>query len=401
MNYIPLSKIRYSDPKNYEKIYKERFTSPSSEHFSFSISGNEAFFIVNNELLSQITELYEMNTKLDSITKQLPNIALNQFTKKCLIDEIHLTNDIEGVYSTRKEIDEILSMTVPKSQKNNRIFGLVKKYELIGSENIPLKTCADIRNLYDELVLTEVLQQDSENAPDGKLFRKDIAVVMNKFQKIIHEGVHPESDLIEMMQISLDFLNNKNYTKFIRIAVFHYLFGYMHPFYDGNGRTSRFISSYLLSKFLNPLVCYSLSYTIKNNISKYYKSFEITNDKNNRGDITPFIFGFLEILKSLYSDLIDIMNEKLEQIIYYHHISIKITDNKNDYKYRNFIFVLFQNGICGEYGLTVPELVEAVDVSQATIRKYLKWAKEFLYIEKDGHAYRYSMNLNIDYSKLR
>lgn len=401
MNYIPLSKIRYSDPKNYEKIYKERFTSPSSEHFNFSISGNEAFFIVNNELLSQITELYEMNTKLDSITKQLPNIALNQFTKKCLIDEIHLTNDIEGVYSTRKEIDEILSMTVPKSQKNNRIFGLVKKYELIGSENIPLKTCADIRNLYDELVLTEVLQQDSENAPDGKLFRKDIAVVMNKFQKIIHEGVHPESDLIEMMQISLDFLNNKNYTKFIRIAVFHYLFGYMHPFYDGNGRTSRFISSYLLSKFLNPLVCYSLSYTIKNNISKYYKSFEITNDKNNRGDITPFIFGFLEILKSLYSDLIDIMNEKLEQIIYYHHISIKITDNKNDYKYRNFIFVLFQNSICGEYGLTVPELVEAVDVSQATIRKYLKWAKEFLYIEKDGHAYRYSMNLNIDYSKLR
>lgn len=401
MNYIPLSKIRYSDPKNYEKIYKERFTSPSSEHFNFSISGNEAFFIVNNELLSQITELYEMNAKLDSITKQLPNIALNQFTKKCLIDEIHLTNDIEGVYSTRKEIDEILSMTIPKSQKNNRIFGLVKKYELIGSENIPLKTCADIRNLYDELVLTEVLQQDSENAPDGKLFRKDIAVVMNKFQKIIHEGVYPESDLIEMMQISLDFLNNKNYTKFIRIAVFHYLFGYMHPFYDGNGRTSRFISSYLLSKFLNPLVCYSLSYTIKNNISKYYKSFEITNDKTNRGDITPFIFGFLEILKSLYSDLIDIMNEKLEQIIYYHHISIKITDNKNDYKYRNFIFVLFQNSICGEYGLTVPELVEAVDVSQATIRKYLKWAKEFLYIEKDGHAYRYSMNLNIDYSKLR
>lgn len=220
MNYIPLSKIRYSDPKNYEKIYKERFTSPSSEHFNFSISGNEAFFIVNNELLSQITELYEMNTKLDSITKQLPNIALNQFTKKCLIDEIHLTNDIEGVYSTRKEIDEILSMTVPKSQKNNRIFGLVKKYEFIGSENIPLKTCADIRNLYDELVLTEVLQQDSENAPDGKLFRKDIAVVMNKFQKIIHKGVYPESDLIEMMQISLDFLNNKNYTKFIRIAVF-------------------------------------------------------------------------------------------------------------------------------------------------------------------------------------
>lgn len=401
MNYTPLSKIKYSNPENYEKIYDDRFSSPSSVHFNFSISGSEAFFIANNEMMVQISHLYEMNDILNSITGKLPSVALAQFTKKCLIDEIHLTNDIEGVYSTRKEIDEILSMAVSKSEKNDRIFGLVKKYELIRSENIPLETCSDIRNLYNELVLEEVIRQDSENVPDGELFRKDSAIVMNKFQKVIHEGVHPEPALIEMMQSSLNFLNDKNYPKFIRIAVFHYLFGYMHPFYDGNGRTSRFISSYLLSKFLNPLVCYSLSYTIKENISKYYKSFEITNDKSNRGDLTPFILEFLEIINILYLNLIDVMNEKLNQIIYYNNVSAGITDEKNDIKYTNFIFVLFQNSICGEYGLTVPELEEAIDVSQATIRKYIKWADEFLYKEKDGHAYRYSMNLNIDYSKFK
>ena len=399
MNYIPLSKIKYSNSENYEKIYKERFESPSSEHLDFNISGNKALFIINNELLLLVSQLYELNEKLNSITKKLPNVALNQFTKKCLIDEIHLTNDIEGVYSTRKEIDEILSMAVPKSEKNNRLFGLVKKYELINSENIPLITCEDIRNLYNELVLKEVILQDKDYEPDGELFRKESAVVLNKYQKVIHEGVHPESALKEMMQQSLDFLNNENYAVFIRISIFHYLFGYMHPFYDGNGRTSRFISSYLMSKFLNPLVCYSLSYTIKNNISKYYKSFEITNDKNNRGDITPFIIEFLEIINILYKNLISTMEEKLDKLIYYGRVSLNISKEYKDDKYKNFIFVLFQNSIFGEYGLTVPDLESAIEASQATVRKYIKRASNYLYIEKDSHAYRYSMNLNINYSK--
>ena len=52
----------------------------------------------------------------------------------------------------------------------------------------------------------------------------------------------------------------------IRISIFHYLIGYIHPFYNGNGRLSRFVSSYLLSRDLEPLLSYRLSYTIKENI---------------------------------------------------------------------------------------------------------------------------------------
>ena len=65
------------------------------------------------------------------------------------------------------------------------------------------------------------------------------------------------------MTKGLNILNNDEYDYMIRIAVFHYIFGYIHPFYDGNGRTSRFISSYLLSKNLLPIVSYKLASTIK------------------------------------------------------------------------------------------------------------------------------------------
>ena len=79
----------------------------------------------------------------------------------------------------------------------------------------------------------------------------------------------------------------------IRIAIFHYLFGYIHPFYDGNGRTSRFINSYLLSKKLQFLVSYKLSYTIKENMNSYYKSFKETNDEKNKGNLSFFVISFL------------------------------------------------------------------------------------------------------------
>ena len=100
------------------------------------------------------------------------------------------------------------------------------------------------------------------------------------------------------MNQSLQFLYDESYEYLIRIAVFHYLFGYIHPFYDGNGRTSRLISSYLLSQRLNNLIGYRISYTIKEHITKYYEAFKVCNHVNNRGDLTPFekmFFDFVDI----------------------------------------------------------------------------------------------------------
>ena len=51
----------------------------------------------------------------------LPGIARTHYTNKCLIDEIILTNDIEGVRSTRKELGTILN-DLGKRNKKNRFY---------------------------------------------------------------------------------------------------------------------------------------------------------------------------------------------------------------------------------------------------------------------------------------
>ena len=136
MNYEPLAKLYYKDKSVYTKIYNERFNNEFSYHLPFEISGNKAFFIIDYQISRKIEEIYYISRQLDDILNQLPPIAFKYYINKNLIDEIMLTNDIEGVYSTRKEISQIIEMP-DNSTKKVRLMGLVKKYQkLINGEKI-------------------------------------------------------------------------------------------------------------------------------------------------------------------------------------------------------------------------------------------------------------------------
>ena len=60
--------------------------------------------------------MYEKSKEVRALSAQLPDIAKEQYSRKCLIDEIVLTNKIEGVHSSRKEIGEVLDMLGERSE---------------------------------------------------------------------------------------------------------------------------------------------------------------------------------------------------------------------------------------------------------------------------------------------
>ena len=94
-----------------------------------------------------------------------------------------------------------------------------------------------------------------------------------------------------------------------------YFFGYIHPFYDGNGRISRFISSYYLAKEFNEIVALRLAVTIKKYQKNYYKVFQETDSEINGGDLTVFVYTFLEIINKAMQEAIDILAKKHKQLI--------------------------------------------------------------------------------------
>lgn len=390
MNYELLSSLYYKGKKEYEQEYNDRFNSVASKRLNISIEENQCFYILTEEVVNKLYNVMVLNQKLDKLTSEIPGIALQQYIKKCLIDEIVLTNEIEGVVSTRKDINEILENV---EDKNKRLTGLVNKYlNLCSEENIDIITCNDVRNIYNDLLWEEISEDDKLNLPDGVYFRKEGVDVLSSFKNVIHKGVMPEEKINLMMTQALNILNDRDIIPILRVAIFHYLFGYIHPFYDGNGRTSRFISSYLLSKELNILTGFGLSYAIKENISQYYKGFKTVNEKKNKGDLTPFVIMFLDILSKELESLNNSVIEKISIIDRYSKV-IKVMEEKDKRK-QSIIFVIFQETFFGEAGIDVSSLMKYAKASKYKVTQVLKEYDDMLIKNKIGRKNYYSFDLD-------
>ncbi len=388
-----LKTLFHMDRELYKQEYEKRFVSECAVRFDFKIGNEPAFVCQTPEILNLIISIERTDKAVNKLYRDLPHVAIDQFADRCLIDEIVISNNIEGVHSTRKEINAILTDLSVKN-KRQRFYGLVKKYAaLLSNEDIPIETCRDIRKIYDDIFLDEIRATDPENEPDGKIFRKSSVSVYSPTGSEIHRGLTPERKIITAMDNALKLLKNESLDILVRIALFHYLFGYIHPFYDGNGRTSRFISSCLLSKELNHLIGYRLSYTIKENQSKYYKAFEICNDPLNKGELTPFVEMFLNIIDESHRQLYQALDKRVKELERYKSLLSVMLEAKDAHKY-SLYYILIQAALFSDIGITLKELELYVEVSSNTLRKMLNdIPRELLKIDKRYREYHYYIDL--------
>ncbi len=393
MEYISLSHLFYKDKNEHKALYKQRISAESTHILPIKIGNHNAFYCLCPEIHNTSMKIMQLDKSISQIQDKLPNAALIQFANRCLIDEIKLTNDIEGVYSTRKELTAVLNEAGSKAKKK-RFYGLLNKYQMLISDNeFPLNTSTDIREIYNDLVLKEISEDCADNVPDGEIFRKDIAEVTTPTQKVIHKGAYPETKIIQLMEQSLNILNQKEIPILIRISIFHYLFGYIHPFYDGNGRTSRFISSYLLSNEFEFLIGFRLSYTIKAHIKEYYDAFDECNDEKNLGDLTPFIIMFLNIIHESFQNLHDALEKRYNLLLRFSKVIDCNTEMSDELK--SFANILTQVSLFSNEGITKKQLGLELDISESTVNKRLTKLRQMGWlIEEKCKPAKYIMDLN-------
>lgn len=315
--YESLYKLYRKYPNNHDAIYRQRFNAPTTRHFAFPIREHNrreeypAFFCYTEELSLLSEEIYAKHEQLLQLLNTVPSLVLQQFILSCVVDEVRATSDIEGIHSTRREIKEV----VDGSNYSARFSSIVAKYkELLNSEQICFDTCEDVRLFYDEFAYKEVVASVPNHQLDGKLFRRDSVEITSSSGKVLHSGVYPEEKIIELLQVALDLLNSAETPFLVRTAIFHYFFAYIHPFYDGNGRTARFIVSYFLAKRFHYLVGLRLSVIIKKHRKLYYDLFRETDSEWNRGDLTPFVLGFNTIISETFDDIAESLSRKVAML---------------------------------------------------------------------------------------
>lgn len=375
--YDNLSKIYYKDSANYEKIYQQRFNSPTTKHFNIVIkqynrkNSFSAFLCYNEEIVLLVEQIYKNYQNFLSTIQSVPSIVLTQFTLFSIVSEVKSTNDIEGVHSTRREISEVLQGL----SNSPRFSSVINKYNaLLSNETFNFNTCPNIRNFYDDFVYNEVIANNQKNKLDGKIFRKDPVDIDSPTGKILHQGLYPEQKIIDAMTEALQILNDEKMPFLIRISLFHYFFGYIHPFYDGNGRTARFITSYFLAGHFHYLAALKLSLTIKRQKKKYYDLFKETDSEINRGDLTPFVKGFLEIIADTFNDIEFLLNRKINQLVRY---SEKLTSiMPSDPLTQKIYQILLQATSFFGQGLSMEDLMALTGKSRNTIKSRLQSVSE-------------------------
>ena len=389
MSYLSLKKYEYNNHGDLLNEYERRFHCYDSKHIGIDINSYPAFFVETKEIRKSVLDLHKMDKEVMSLCGELPSEALTHYMIKCLMDEIQITNSIEGVQSTKKEIRDAFE------NKGKRFRGIVDKYRLLMSDKeIRIKDCKDVRVLYDDLVLAEVLEESPQDKPDGKFFRKEQVHVYGRMLEPIHEGLFPEESIIHSMNQALVYLNDETEEILYRVAVFHYLVGYIHPFYDGNGRLNRFISSYMLTREFEPLLGYRLSYTVKEEQSSYNKAFVECNDEDNRGELTMFVEMFLKIITESMENLIGALRKRSRLWKLYTGCISKLPFG-NEKNYPKVYEELILHELFSSDGVSMAELVNATGISVPTLKKVLNTIQEsgLLKIDTTGRRFVYGIVL--------
>lgn len=402
MTYESLYKLHRKQDPSYEEKYSNRYHSEFTERLGIMIKeyrrpiAYEAFYCYPPELTNLLLNIEQAKASLDAVMQAASPIMLTHLLNSFLIDEIKSTNDIEGVRSSRRDIKDSLQNTsqlIPK-----RFQGIVAKYKtmIAKEETIPFATCEDVRHFYDEFMAPEM---DRANLPDGHIFRKESVDITTQTGKVLHQGLYPESAILEAMEKALAILGNQSLLWPIRLAVFHYLFGYIHPFYDGNGRTSRFITSYYLAQFTHPLVGLRISNVIKKNQKLYYEAFTSTNAATNRGDLTYFILIFLELIEKTMLNTKELLEKRRERL---HRSMIRLDElfrreAIEDDTIRAIYRAALEASLFSLHeGLTKDELSRMIGKSRRTIDyKFKEIPEEHMVLTKQGRTIHIKLNVDI------
>lgn len=353
---------------------------------SLMIGKNEMKIQINMNLMTKVTNVRKQYLKLVTLKTNVDPVVANIFAKNLIIDELTSTNEIEGINTQRKSVRDLLNGDASNSTQEK---SLVDHYlQIINNENFTLNDPKTIRTYYESFLKEYLSEEDIDDL--GKLFRTSSVDVVTSTGKTIHRGIEGEEKIIKEITNLIQVLKNDEIEFFISVAIFHYYFGYIHPFYDGNGRINRLLTSLLLYSEID-LAALSLAKEINCNRKLYYKMFEDTNNPIAVGDVTYFVYNFISLIESAINNTIDSFNLIELQM---KHANVKINQQNIKSKYGQEIVYLIYQGKINYSLITIKEIQSYLNITRVTALKYINQLCDTGIIEIETRAKKHVYRLN-------
>jgi Fic family protein len=286
------------------------------------------------------------------------NILINAIA----LQEAKESSAIENIITTQDELYKTLaikSSTVDSSTKEviNYREAIYKGCDIVRKKK--LISVSDICNIQETIV--------ENNAGIRKL--PGTSLVNDATNETIYTPPQDYDVICYLLDNFCGYLNNDENSLW-KMAVLHYQFETIHPFYDGNGRTGRIINILylLLKEYIDTPILYLSSYIIKSK-SAYYALFQEIREKNIWENWILYILNGIEetskqtlekvkSIKSLFELTLERIKEQCPKIYS-----------------KELVEIIFENPYS-----KIDFLVKKLNINRKTASKYLKELEEKNYL---------------------
>lgn len=310
--------------------------------------------IESRKILKKLTSAHRALAELKGVVSSIPNenilintLGLQEAKDSSAIENIITTHD--DIYKEELNLEGFKSLNAKEVQ--NYIAALKTGFKLISKNKILTNN--------DIIEIQSVLEKNNAG------FRKVPGTALKNAAtgKVVYTPPQDYQTIQELMTNLEQFINDERISDFdplVKMAIIHFQFESIHPFYDGNGRTGRIINVlYLVMNGLLDLPILYLSRYIIENKGEYYKQLQEVRETDNWEN---WILYLLNGIEQIAKETIVLISKIKELIFEYKNL---LRDNYKFYS-QDLLNNLFK------HPYTKIEFIENdLGVSRITASKYL------------------------------
>lgn len=279
-----------------------------------------------------VEEAYSLISKIDTVKnsfaitgKILPQ-TISRLTASVIVTSTGASNRIEGNKLSDSQVEKLyknLHIKKFKTRDEQEVAGYIECLELVFENFNEIKISESwILGLHDQML--QYSEKDLRHKGQYKFGSNRVEAKDNKgnLVGIIFDPTPPHLVKKEMQELISWFKEaNKEKSKHPLILIANLLFEYLaiHPFQDGNGRTSRLLANLLLLKFGYDFTkIISHEKLIESNKADYYLALSKTQKtwKSKNEDISDWLIFFLRIVNNQAQKALKILqSETIEHLL--------------------------------------------------------------------------------------
>lgn len=248
---------------------------------------------------------------LKNLEEEKKNIYPDIFTalqKIAIVQSVKGSNEIEGIVTTDKRIEEIVNQSsAPRNHNEQEITGYKNALNLIHSDSDKMSLNEDlILNLHKILLEKIEVSYGGSYKTEDNIIRESYKDGTSFVRWVLVSSQDTPKAMKELILAYMEARDDSLIDGLLLIPCVILDFLCIHPFRDGNGRISRLLTLFLLYKSGFDISKYiSFEEQINKMKGNYYEALKRSSIgwHDNQNDYIPFIENFLYTLYLCYKEL--------------------------------------------------------------------------------------------------